>query len=91
MKQQSRREFFKKAGLLGAALTGMKPVSGYAGPQTIVSEDRMGVLVDTTSCIGCRRCEHACKSTHQLPTGEISDYDDTSVFNKMIVISATTP
>ena len=29
--------------------------------------DQFGVLVDTTVCVGCRRCEWACKEANKLP------------------------
>ena len=83
MGKQSRRDFLKKAGVLGAALSGIKTKEVKAGPKNILSEDRMGVLVDTTYCIGCRRCEYACKNSHDIPAGYIKDYDDHSVFQKM--------
>jgi len=41
------------------------------------------VLVDTTVCIGCRNCEWACKTAHDLPTGHSRGYQDRSVFEKM--------
>ncbi len=34
------------------------------------------ILIDTTSCIGCRACQVACKSWHNLP-GERSEFSDT--------------
>ena len=40
----------------------------------------MGVLVDTTVCIGCRKCEWVCKTAHNLETPSIEFYDDRSVF-----------
>lgn len=83
MGKQSRRDFLKKAGILGAALSGIKPKEVKAAPKNILSEDRMGVLVDTTYCIGCRRCEYACKNSHDIPTGNLKDYDDRSIFEKM--------
>ncbi len=43
----------------------------------------MGVLVDTTVCVGCRNCEWACKTAHDLPTADLSTYDDKSVFKNM--------
>jgi Fe-S-cluster-containing dehydrogenase component len=43
----------------------------------------MGVLVDTTVCIGCRRCEYACKKAHDIPAGNENDYDDRKVFEKL--------
>lgn len=39
----------------------------------------MGVLVDTTRCVGCRSCEVACAEANHLP---IPDPGDSSVFEK---------
>jgi Fe-S-cluster-containing dehydrogenase component len=41
------------------------------------------VLVDTTLCIGCRRCEWACARQNELPHGDLEAYDDTGVFAKI--------
>ncbi|MFH1195617.1 MAG: 4Fe-4S dicluster domain-containing protein [bacterium] len=81
MKNQSRRDFFKTTGLLTAGLVGLSSES-KAGSEMALSKDRMGVLVDTTVCIGCRKCEWACKNAHQLPAGDISDYENRAVFEK---------
>lgn len=83
MDNSSRRDFFKTIGLIGAGAAGLKIKPANATPVKIVSDNRMGVLVDTTVCIGCRRCEYACKEAHGLPTGNIEDYDDRTVFEKM--------
>jgi formate dehydrogenase iron-sulfur subunit len=83
MANQSRRDFFKTAGLLGAGAAGLKPKNAHAVPKNVLSDDRMGVLVDTTVCIGCRRCEYACKKAHDLPAGNMESYDDRSVFENM--------
>ncbi|GAB4296222.1 MAG: hypothetical protein Kow0098_19210 [Ignavibacteriaceae bacterium] len=81
MAKQNRRDFLKAAALIGAATAGVnKPVK--AAPKNILSPDRMGVLVDTTVCIGCRNCEWACKKAHDLPAGSIDNYSDRSVFRK---------
>ncbi|MCK7523451.1 MAG: hypothetical protein MZV64_40250 [Ignavibacteriales bacterium] len=50
-----------------------------AGPKNILSEDRMGVLVDTTVCVGCRNCEWACKDAHNLPAGNLESYEDRKI------------
>ncbi|MCA1961208.1 MAG: 4Fe-4S dicluster domain-containing protein [Desulfomonile sp.] len=44
--------------------------------------NQFGVLVDTTVCIGCRRCEWACKQWNKLPNRkDLSEYEkDQSVF-----------
>jgi len=44
--------------------------------------ERHGVLVDTTFCIGCRRCEWACNEWNKLPNQPIKAFEDKSVFEK---------
>jgi Fe-S-cluster-containing dehydrogenase component len=44
--------------------------------------DHFGVLVDTTVCIGCRNCEWACKSAHDMPTDGFNEYKDREVFKE---------
>lgn len=83
MKKQSRRNFLKSAGLLTATIAGSSPKTVKAAPENVLSEDRMGVLVDTTTCIGCRNCEWACKKAHELPAGELNSYEDKSVFKEL--------
>jgi formate dehydrogenase iron-sulfur subunit len=80
MGNPSRRNFLKFA---AAAGTGGLYKRSEAGPVNILSEERMGVLVDTTVCIGCRKCEYACKMAHDIPTDSIDSYEDQTVFNKM--------
>ncbi|MHB8581505.1 MAG: 4Fe-4S dicluster domain-containing protein [Ignavibacteriaceae bacterium] len=83
MGKQSRRDFLKTTAIAGTALSGLSITSAKAAPKDILSEDRMGVLVDTTVCIGCRNCEWACKKAHDMPTQSLDKYSDRSVFNKM--------
>lgn len=83
MGKQSRRDFFKTAAAIGACSSGINAKQAEAAPKNIISENRTGVLVDTTVCIGCRKCEYACKIAHDLPTPHIDTYDDRSVFEKM--------
>ena len=47
--------------------------------------NQLGVLVDTTVCIGCRRCEWACKESNELPNQQpLKQYEnDQSVFRKV--------
>lgn len=82
MAKQSRRNFLKTTAILGTAITGISSKT-KAAPKNILSKDRMGALVDTTVCIGCRRCEWACKTAHNLPTDSIETYDDRNVLKKM--------
>jgi Fe-S-cluster-containing dehydrogenase component len=68
---------------MGASIAGVTSTKTVKGaPKNILSDDRMGVLVDTTVCIGCRKCEWACKTAHDMPTDPIEKYDDRSVFEK---------
>ena len=78
MSGKSRRDFLKSTALIGAGVTGLS-TTAKAGPQNILSEDRMGVLVDTTVCVGCRNCEWACKDAHNLTAGNLEDYENREV------------
>lgn len=79
---QSRRNFLKTTAVLGASVASLSTKPIKAAPKNVLSDERMGVLVDTTACIGCRKCEWACKKAHDLPTGNIENYDDRTVFEK---------
>ena len=77
-----RREFLKQVGWLSAAGTGaVQAVARERREEhSAVPRDPMGVLVDTTVCVGCRLCEHACKKANGIEPGDVASYDDTSVF-----------
>jgi len=51
-----RRCFLKTSGAIGATLA----CGGAAAAEAPQSKEFVGVLVDTTRCIGCRACEVAC-------------------------------
>lgn len=77
-----RRTFIKQTLALGTGLAGLS-TDAEAGPKHELSPDRMGVLVDTTACIGCRHCEWACKTAHDLPTAPLETYEDKAPFDAM--------
>ena len=79
MSGKSRRDFLKKSAIIGAGVTGLSTSTAKAGPKNILSEDRMGVLVDTTVCVGCRNCEWACKDAHNIPAGNLDAYEDRKI------------
>ncbi|UCF40362.1 MAG: 4Fe-4S dicluster domain-containing protein [Gemmatimonadota bacterium] len=58
------------------AAGGVSLVGGRLGaeerPPTAPLADRVGVLVDTTKCLGCRMCEFACATANDLPQPEAS-------------------
>ena len=76
----SRRGFFKVLGAGGAALgTGLGTANASEIPTP--SLDSLGCLVDTTLCVGCRKCEQACNQRHSLPLPEES-YEELTVLEK---------
>ncbi len=83
MRSQNRRSFLKASTVITAAATGLTPTTALAGPKNILSPDRLGVLVDTTVCIGCRNCEWACKTAHGMETPPLEAYEDASPMDAM--------
>ena len=73
MNAMHRRSFLKRSMAMGAGLTA---ATARAGHDDTPAPHRMGVLVDTTVCIGCRNCEWACKQAHDLPTAPLDTYED---------------
>ncbi|MGC8658361.1 MAG: 4Fe-4S dicluster domain-containing protein, partial [Desulfomonilaceae bacterium] len=64
-------------------------VGGPAGARASMGElpglpNQFGVLVDTTVCVGCRRCEWACKEWNKLPNQfSMTEYEkNQAVFEK---------
>ena len=64
-----RRNFIKLAGVAGMAATG----KSASAQETETKKEFVGVLVDTTRCIGCRSCEVACAKAHDLPVPDIKN------------------
>lgn len=63
----SRRSLLKGvAAAGGAAVVAASPVQA-ARPRKQAPEDAMGMLYDTTLCIGCKACVRACKEANNLP------------------------
>ncbi len=69
----NRRTFFKVAGASVAASLPLKTVRAEE-PKPATSEP-IGCLVDTTKCVGCRKCEEACNRTNRLPMPD-KPFDD---------------
>jgi formate dehydrogenase iron-sulfur subunit len=80
--QLNRRTLLKlgltaASGVAAPGVAAQEPAT--AGDKPAASPDSMGVLVDTTLCIGCRKCEEACNRRNRLPrTAE--PFSDTGVF-----------
>lgn len=90
----TRRDFLKT--LTGAgivALSAPGTVLAGAGIDALPGyPDQNGVLVDTTVCIGCRRCEWACKEWNKLPGQKpLKDYEsDQDIFREFRRTNADT-
>jgi Fe-S-cluster-containing dehydrogenase component len=81
----SRRSFLKLFGVgSGAmALLSADPARAAEVVGRFRSEEQaMGVLVDTTLCVGCRSCETACNETNGLPKPKVPFEDDDSLFEQ---------
>jgi formate dehydrogenase iron-sulfur subunit len=80
MKNLNRRNFLKTAAIgISAGAIGS---SSVRAADKSLSEDRVGILVDTDVCVGCRHCEWACRTAHGFSAGELEDYSDVSIFEK---------
>ena len=72
----NRRDFLKTVGAVGSsALLGDSAAAEGSRSDT----ELMGVLVDTTRCIGCRSCEEVCAETHGLPIPDIDSVESSDV------------
>ncbi len=82
-----RRQFLKLMAAGGLASLGViRPEVSQAGVIGLPGyPNQYGVLVDTTVCIGCRRCEWACKETNKLPNQRpLKEYEkDQTVFQTL--------
>ncbi len=73
-----RRGFLTTLGLAGATTLAAPFNSTADDPQS--ATEFMSVLVDTTRCIGCLKCEAACAAENGLP---VPDIEDKSVFEEL--------
>lgn len=63
----NRRHFLRLSGAAAAiSLLGTKKFA-LGASLSEMSSDGFGCLVDTTLCVGCRKCEQACNERHSLP------------------------
>jgi Fe-S-cluster-containing dehydrogenase component len=62
-----RRNFLKLTGAVGATLA----TTGLQAEETVEKKEFVGVLTDTTRCIGCRACEKACAEAHGFAAPEV--------------------
>lgn len=76
-----RRNFLKLFSAGGAvAMMSSSPARAAQAVKPTKKDEAMGVLVDTTLCVGCRQCEEACNDANKLPKPKRS-FDDDSVLD----------
>lgn len=73
----NRREFLLSAGV---AVAGPTVSPGYSSEPVSISGDAVGVLVDIPNCVGCRKCEYACREAAGFAVPPIETFEDKSVF-----------
>ncbi len=52
------------------------------GQETNAHPEAIGMLVDTTECVGCRKCEFACDQANHLTGKTVEAFEDTTVFDR---------
>lgn len=82
----SRRDFLKGA-LAGGTLMGAG-ATAEARPNLTMPPEALGLLFDSTLCIGCKACVAACKRVNGLPGDPISE--DLNMWDAPLDISAHT-
>jgi Fe-S-cluster-containing dehydrogenase component len=88
----NRRDFFKKSLVIaGSTLIGLnsnafaqnianeRNYKLYEKIKNSIPKEPYGILVDTTRCIGCRRCEWACNEWNGNPNKPISEFEKSAV------------
>ncbi|WFS63325.1 hydrogenase 2 operon protein HybA [Pseudodesulfovibrio thermohalotolerans] len=73
----SRRGFLGALGVAGAASAAPGNAQAW---QSKAPPDPYGCLVDLTRCVGCRKCEQACKEVNDLPEPAVK-FDDLTVLD----------
>jgi Fe-S-cluster-containing dehydrogenase component len=86
-----RRTFLKiiGTGVAGATTGNLLRPERASASLGLSGREFYGILVDTTRCIGCRRCEKACAEVNGLPVPDISESKNESVLKKMRKTSDT--
>ena len=64
----TRKDFFKSAAGMAAIAGGLKGIklTNTLSAKTLTGT-RMGLLYDSSKCIGCRHCEEGCIKENNLP------------------------
>ncbi len=66
----NRRSFVKTLGAVSLAALPAKKIHAQEGNE---EKEFMGILVDTTMCVGCQGCEEACAEVNGFPEPDLDD------------------
>ena len=84
-----RRQFLKISGTMAIGNLALTDRRGDARESAAAPGDAVGCLVDTTLCVGCRKCEEACNTRHRLPAPAES-FEEMTVLEKERRMDETT-
>jgi|WetSurSiteA1Bulk_404760.scaffolds.fasta_scaffold23506_2 formate dehydrogenase iron-sulfur subunit len=86
-----RRTFLKifGSGVAGATAGNLLSPERSLAKGDLSGQEFNGILVDTTRCIGCRRCEKACAEVNGLPVPDISESKNEDVLKALRKTSDT--
>ena len=73
-----RRDFFKTLGVIGASTI---PLQALRAEDVQGDREFVGILVDTTRCVGCQSCTEACAEANRLPEPDLDAIDEGKVSN----------
>ncbi len=73
-----RRDFVKTLGVIGASAL---PGRALHAEETQDDKEFVGILVDTTRCVGCQSCTEACAEANGLPEPDLDAIDEDKIRN----------
>lgn len=84
----NRRDFLKQLGLVGAISAIPASIGEASEVKATGGEEFVGILVDTTKCIGCRTCEYSCAEANGLPPPDGGDGVRSTDVNQFTVVNS---
>lgn len=73
-----RRDFVKTLGIIGASTL---PGQALGAEEVQNDKEFVGILVDTTRCVGCQSCTEACAEANGLPEPDLDAIDEDKIRN----------
>lgn len=77
-----RRYFMKLLGVASSLVMVPRRSSHAEIHQKDETTGSLGVVVDTTVCVGCRKCEWACNEAHRLKESTAEQFEERGVFKQ---------